>query len=61
MSLTFGPGRTSQVVFVSVINNALLETLETFFGKLRVPSDREVDVVEFTPSRASVFILDGRG
>jgi hypothetical protein len=46
---------------VSVINNALLETLETFFGKLRIPSDGEVDVVEFTPSRASVLILDGRG
>jgi hypothetical protein len=61
LSLTFGPGRTSQVVSVSVINDDLLEALETFFVNLRLPGGGQVDRVEFTPSRASVFILDDHG
>jgi hypothetical protein len=61
MSLTFGPGTTSQVVSVSVIDDGLLEALEAFFGNLRFPSSREVDMVEFAPSRANVFILDDHG
>jgi hypothetical protein len=61
MPLTFGPGRTSQVVSVSVVDDDLLEALETFFGNLRFPSGREVDMVEFAPSRASVSVLDDDG
>jgi hypothetical protein len=61
MSLTFGPGRTSQVVAVSVVDDDLLEALETFFGKLRFPSGGEVDMVEFAPSRANVSVLDDHG
>jgi hypothetical protein len=61
MSLTFGPGSTSQVVSVSVVNDDLLEILETVFGNLRFQSDGEVDMVKIAPNGASVSVLDDDG
>jgi hypothetical protein len=61
MPLTFGPGRTSQVVSVSVVDDGLLEILETFFGNLHFQSDGEVDMVKISPNGASVSVLDDDG
>ena len=57
--LTFGPGRTSQEVSVPIVDDNLLEAIETFFANLRFPAGGEVfDSIQIAPSRASASITD---
>ena len=57
--LTFGPGRTSQEVSVPIVDDNLLEAIETFFANLRFPAGGETfDSIQFAPSRANASITD---
>ena len=52
--LTFGPTRTSQEVSVPIVDDDLLEDIETFFGNLRFAE--VFDSIQFAPSRANASI-----
>ena len=59
ISLIFGPGRTSQEVSVPIVDDDLLEAIESFFANLRFPAGGEgFDSIQFSPSRANASIID---
>ena len=57
--LTFNPGESTVQVTVPVVNDAILEIDENFFGNLRVPAGSPfIGSITFQPGRAMATILD---